>query len=153
VESMIAKVRRATGRRGLTLKDITDLAIAGETAAVKAIEYSGTMLGRGISFLMNTVDLEGVLLSGPPELCSTGLDRMSSSKIFLDAICNEAQSRLYPTLRGAVSMEKIIEMMPFKDLDRERGAASVLLDAITGRQAARQEMSRSILTEFTGQPA
>ena len=153
VESMIAKVRRATGKRGLTLKDITDLAIAGEAAAVNAIEYAGTMMGRGISFLMNTLDLEGVLLSGPQEISSTGQDRTLSSKVFLDAICNEAQRRLYPTLRGAVSMEKIIVMMPFKDLDRERGAASVLLDAITGHQAARQEMSRSILTEFTGQSA
>jgi predicted NBD/HSP70 family sugar kinase len=153
VESMIAKVRRATGERGLTLSGVADLAATGEPTAANAIQYAGTMMGRGISFLMNTVDLEGVVLSGPYELCSSGANRPISSRLFLDSVYREAQTRVYPTLRVALSvdsMEKIINVMPFQDLDRERGAASVLLDAIAGKQAGRQEMSRTILAAFTG---
>jgi predicted NBD/HSP70 family sugar kinase/DNA-binding MarR family transcriptional regulator len=152
VEAMVAKVRQATRKRGLTLADIAGLATSGDQSAVQAIQYSGTMMGRGISFLMNTVDLEGVLLSGPPELCNQNEDRPLSAKLFLDSLCREAQSRLYPTLRGALSMEKIVETLPFTDIDRACGAASVLLDAITGRQATRREMSKRMLEAFTNGP-
>ncbi|HVB46272.1 MAG TPA: ROK family transcriptional regulator [Streptosporangiaceae bacterium] len=151
VESMVAKVRRARHERQMELPDVAALAAAGEESAVKAIRYAGTMMGRGISFLMNTVDLEGVVLSGPPELCNSAVDRSESAEIFLGSLCREAQSRLYPTLRGALSMEKIINTMPFTDIDRACGAASVLLDAIAGRQAGHQEMRHAMLAAFTGQ--
>jgi predicted NBD/HSP70 family sugar kinase/DNA-binding MarR family transcriptional regulator len=150
VEAMVAKVSRARRQRGLDLAAVADLAGSGDEAAIKAIRYAGTMMGRGISFLMNTVDLEGVVLSGPPELCHSGASRPASARMFLDSLCTEAQSRLYPTLRGALSIEKIINTMPFTDVDRACGAASVLLDAITGRQTARREMSRAMLATFTG---
>jgi hypothetical protein len=54
-------------------------------------------------------------------------------------------------LRGALSMEKIINTMPFTDVDRACGAATVLLDAIAGRQAGGREMSHAMLAAFTGQ--
>jgi predicted NBD/HSP70 family sugar kinase len=151
VEYIVAKVRRALGERQLEMADIAALAAVGEESAVKAIQYAGTMMGRGISFLMNTVDLEGVVLSGPPELCNSAVDRPESAKMFLDSLFDEAQSRLYPTLRGALSMEKIINTMPFTDVDRACGAATVLLDAIAGRQAGGREMSHAMLAAFTGQ--
>jgi predicted NBD/HSP70 family sugar kinase/DNA-binding MarR family transcriptional regulator len=149
VESMVAKVRRARREHELDLSDVATLAEAGDEAALSAIRYAGTMMGRGISFLMNTVDLEGVVLSGPPEICNSAVGRPESAKIFLDSLCGEAQSRLYPTLRGALSMEKIVNTMPFTDIDRACGAATVLLDAIAGRQAGRREMRHAMLAAFT----
>jgi predicted NBD/HSP70 family sugar kinase len=149
VESMVAKVRRARHEHDLGLAEVAALAEADEESAVKAVAYAGTMMGRGISFLMNTVDLEGVVLSGPPELCNSAMDRPESAKIFLDSLCREAESRLYPTMLGTREMEKLINTMPFTDLDRGRGAAAVLLDAIAGRQAGRQEMRHAMLAAFT----
>ncbi len=149
VESMVAKVRRTRRDHRLELPDIAAMAAAGDTSALNAIRYAGMMMGRGISFLMNTVDLEGVVLSGPPEICNSAPDGPESARIFLDSLCDEAQSRLYPTLRGALSMEKIVTTMPFTDIDRACGAASVLFDAIAGRQAGHQEIRHAMLAAFT----
>lgn len=150
VEAMLAKIRHARRNRRISLEDLPRLADERDPATVKAIQYSGTMLGRGISFLMNTVDLDGVVLSGPSQLCNTSVDRPTSAQLFLESVYEEARARLYPTLRGVIdSMEKMILTMPFTDVDRACGAASVLLDAFTGRQEGRQEMSKAMLAAFT----
>jgi predicted NBD/HSP70 family sugar kinase/DNA-binding MarR family transcriptional regulator len=152
VEAMLAKIRRARKDRRISLEDLPRLAAERDRATVKAIRYSGTMLGRGISFLMNTVDPDGVVLSGPPQLCDTSEGRPKSAQLFLESVYEEARARLYPTLRGMIdkhSMGKMILTMPFTDIDRACGAASVLLDAFTGRQEGRQEMSKAMLAPFT----
>jgi predicted NBD/HSP70 family sugar kinase/DNA-binding MarR family transcriptional regulator len=150
VEAMLAKIRHARKDRRISLEDLPRLAAEDDPATVKAIRYAGTMLGRGISFLMNTVDLDGVVLSGPPQLCSTDVGRPRSAQLFLESVYEEARARLYPTLRGVIdSMDKMILTMPFTDIDRACGAAAVLLDAFTGRQEGRQEMSKAMLAAFT----